>query len=198
MDTNKFSILLDEIALYNELDKLVWYMAWNRASDSDVLTSPDELAAELYLEIAKGLDHYREKGLTKAAIKNVIKMMMNHRLSEIIYRFYVTHRKAAVGIASLESDSEIESFASDVPNPEHSYIAKETLDDIKSELDANAIKVLDCIIYNQELGKLMIAAGDTKDSVKPVHVALVLGMEEREVKRCFSKIRRVWSKTYNG
>ena len=81
-----------EQEVYVELEKFVHFLASKNANPNNVMMEYDEIVSELMLEMVKGLRAYKD--LPKGQLKAVIRRMMDNRVSELRYRFYVTHRVA--------------------------------------------------------------------------------------------------------
>jgi len=99
--------------LYDKLNKYIHWLAAKKATDH-VLMEREELEGELYEQLVYGWMYYRDRGLTVGELLAVIKQMLNNRISELKYRFYLTHRSAEKEMMDLD-DLECDG----PPDPEH-------------------------------------------------------------------------------
>lgn len=100
--------------VFDELDGFVKYLAGTRQRPDDVLMSADELMSELYEEMVKGFQTYGH--LPQGELIAVLKRMMDNRVAELVYRYFVTHRGEGVNARSLSTqyDSDTEEDAATV------------------------------------------------------------------------------------
>lgn len=96
---------MDEIKsvedLYARLERYIRWLASVKATDH-VLLRQDELAGYLYEELVHGWLYYSKNGLSAGELLAVIRKMLDNRVSELMYRFYKTHRCAESSIADLD------------------------------------------------------------------------------------------------
>jgi hypothetical protein len=83
-----------------KLERFVHWLAIGAANETIALLSHDEIAGELYEEIVKGYNKY--KHLAEGPLLAVIRRMLDNRIKELHYRFYLTHRGMGNDAVSLE------------------------------------------------------------------------------------------------
>ena len=75
--------------VYEALERFVHHLALQKANGA-VLMDRDELTGELFEEMVKGYNHYGH--LPKGQLLAVIRKMMDNRIAELTYKYYLTHR----------------------------------------------------------------------------------------------------------
>jgi hypothetical protein len=188
MDANssnddKFSIV------YERLEKFVYLLAWENEG-KDVLMEFEEIVGELQFEMVKGFQHYEH--LPVDELVAVIKTMLRNRVSELIYRFYLTHRQAAANSVQLGVLDEV--VAHNTISPERSVEFYEALSKLRSMLSDEALRVLDVVIgtmdgvdsQRMELA-IKLSSIRSRDNnacvvMRPSHIAQALLIPEKTVK----------------
>lgn len=191
----------DEDTLQN-LVKFVYWLAGKNANPDNVLMNFDEIVGELFLEIVKGLNKYGD--LPQTNKEAVIRKMMDNRIAELKYRFYVTHRKfeksLTVAISDVEDDPD-EYIVTNQPNPAHLSASRERVRQTREQLSPVAKQVFDMLIYgderlNRQLNVSNLRAKsvykDYKVKVRPFHVADALNISEADVVDAYDEIRRAY------
>src|SRR3990167_8635608 len=86
---DKFSDSDDKLCseVYDDLVKFVKWLASSNHDDSNIMMDYDEIVGELMLELVKGVAHY--KHLERKKLLAVIKRMMDNRISELRYKYYL-------------------------------------------------------------------------------------------------------------
>ena len=80
--------------VYKALYKFVLKVCWEKGDPNNIMMDGDELFGELLEEIAKGLKHYADLPYNQKLA--VIRSMLDNRVAELRYKYYVTHRKQHV------------------------------------------------------------------------------------------------------
>lgn len=88
--------------LYDDLQRLLWAMTWDLANDNRWQLEPDEIFAELCLELVKTAEKYVDKPYTE--IKALVVVCCRHRVYDLATMNYSTHRKAEATALSLDDD----------------------------------------------------------------------------------------------
>lgn len=96
---------MDEIKsvedLHARLERYIRWLASVRATDH-ILLRQDELVGYLSEELVHGWLYYSKNGLSAGELLAVVRKMLDNRVSELMYRFYKTHRMAEANIADLD------------------------------------------------------------------------------------------------
>lgn len=191
------------------LRRFVYYLA-NEASRGHTtpLMSPDEIIGELMYEIAKGIKVYRDKPLDELLL--LLKRMCDNRVSELRYRYYVTHRKAAtasytISVCFLDRDTcDDHEFVGGYQDYSFGEIlaSRWRVDETRRRLSQSAKQVFDAVVYgNTNIGDQIYLSGMRSSQVfknggsvrlKLRHVAEGLCMDLVDVRQCFGEIRRVY------
>jgi hypothetical protein len=179
----------------------------------------DEIVGELYMELVKGYQYYSH--LPEGQLLAVLRRMMDNRVAELTYKYYKTHRKAAIGSLSIskQDDNESEGYlnynnfryvstdGSEMMDP---AITLESLDRVASTYDAlsdEARQVLSAILDGDAmLGEQLALSGIRASFVfkrgtvklKPFHVAKALAMDEDIVKKNFKEIKKAYAEVCSG
>ena len=197
MNTNKIADKFSVIEA--DMIPFVHYLAARNAGDS-ILMEYDELVGELYLELVKGVQYYADKNLSNDQLKAVLRKILDNRISELRYRYYVTHRAAAMSALSL-SDDGCEFISADDPTPDQVYASKELVESVRAALSETAQQVFDAVVLGASdmLGTLVWLScvrantvhANSKAVMKYWHVASALGLEENDVRQAFKEIKAV-------
>lgn len=215
-DASKFSSVVDESdeGVYKALLKFCYKLGHENVNDANIMMSFDEIIGELLEELVKGLRHYPDLPYQQKLA--VIRRMLDNRISELRYKYYVTHRKAHNNDLSYESDlSSEESHATedkskvivsdhgaDEPAPETWLMSIERVTDTRNKLSDMAKKVFDCVVYggNRRLENILVihlqrsATLKTAPTmkIKPWMVSDALLMDEKEVNSAFEEIKMAY------
>lgn len=213
----KFSnVDVSDTGVYQALYKLVMKLANDNVNDENIMMSFDEIVGELLEELAKGLRHYRDLPFNNKLA--VIRRMLDNRISELRYKYYVTHRKQHATDISIESQLDVDdenssmdesvSIASDQPTPEAWLLSIERVRDTRSLLSDTAKTVFDCVVYgeNARLANVLVihlqrsATANTVPlmKIKPWMVADALFMSEKEVNVAFHEIATAYKKVVSS
>jgi len=195
--TSKFSAIEND-ELFQELQGLVNWFAYHGSNPENVMLSFDDVRQELMIELMKGLRYYEDKPLPEK--RKLVKTMMDRRVKELHYRYYVTHR--GLGNSAVQLD-DIEFVAETVATDADSHEFIETLSE---KLSLESKKVLEVIIKPSSAmaATLSLSALRYKQLnkvrnrkpwylIQPWHVAEVLGMDIRKCRLCFNEIRLAMS-----
>lgn len=91
--------------LLDDLGKLMWTMVWDVANHDRWLLDPEEVHAELCLELVKLVIRYGNKPYIE--LKSLCVTSLRNRVKDLANACYKTYRKAEASIASLDnSDSD--------------------------------------------------------------------------------------------
>jgi len=204
------------ITVFEELEKFVYYLANGAHDPNNPLMNSDEISGELFLELVKGVQYYQ--ALPMEQLLTVIKRMMDNRLSELVYKYYVTHRKAMANTADIDAletyeendgpfliraDIQIIADVSMQLNPELLAGSSIRMQTLRERLSYDAIKVMDAMMYGNELlySQIVIAEIRAKEvlgqkshtpRVYPWQVADSLGMDEQRVRECIKEIKEAY------
>ena len=201
----------DEV--YEALEKFVHYLAHSKANGA-ALMDHDEISGELFEEMVKGYARYGH--LPEGQLLAVIRRMMDNRIGELTYKYYMTHRGLAIDAVSLPYGYEIGTNLKHVIWTSEDKISnvkeflesrervRETLSFLSKEAQKVLIAVLDGCPGLEKQIKLsglrasFVYKGTGTIKVKPWHVAEALVMKEADVKRAFREIKRAYAEVVNG
>ena len=198
--------------IYKKLNKLIHYLAYSYSiSTSEILMEYDEIVGELYIELWKGYKYYTAKELEGNKLVAVLNVMLNNRIKELQYRYFVTHRKYAQTNLSLDftfddvDNNEYQpvicnTLIDNVPqNPLDKLLADEKLECCREMLDDNVRDVFDAVVYGHEQLALLVWLSGLRAKknfrnpgtvkMKPRHVAAALHISVKEAKKSLSIIR---------
>jgi hypothetical protein len=200
--SDKFS---NEEEVIANLVKLVYWLANENKNPDNVMMSFDEIVGELFVEVVKGLDRYKD--LPQNELEAVIRRMMDNRISELKYRYYITHRKhensLTVALADAEDDPDEFLLSDQQYNPASISTSLERVRQTRGSLSNTAQKVFDVLIFgderlNQQLRVSTMRARfvykDFKVIIRPHHVADALLISEKEVLSAYDEIRSAYAK----
>lgn len=98
---------IEEIEVYfGELYRLMWAMVWDYANPDRMRLAPDEMFAELSLELVKVVQRYGGNGRTHTEIVKIIKTCLRNRCADLYVMEHKTHRRAEELNVSLEEFDE--------------------------------------------------------------------------------------------
>lgn len=100
------------ISLLDDLGKLMWAMVWDVANHDRWALEPEEVHAELCLEMVKVVKRYHAKPYDE--LKRLCVICMRNRVRDLATAQYLTNRKAEARMISLESSQEDDQRATDV------------------------------------------------------------------------------------
>jgi hypothetical protein len=204
----------DEV--YEALEKFVHYLAHTKANGA-ALMDHDEISGELFEELVKGYARYGH--LPEGELLAVIRRMMDNRIAELTYKYYLTHRGLAVNALSLSfgsdgrrSDSWMQNVVwtsdNNACNVTELLGSSERVIDTLGSLSYNARKVFLAVLYGcpglekqiklAGLRASFVYKGNGTVKVKPWHVAEALVMDEEVVKKAFKEIKSVYAEVVNG
>lgn len=166
--------------VYYELEKFVFYLASTNQDPDNVMLEYDEIVGELLMEMAKGIKYY--ENLPKDQLLAVIRRMMDNRISELKFRYYVSGRRIPVKLTisldveigdgatgntvvnyrSLSSDSNskaVHEVVSDEMNVEQISDSINRVEEVRSRLSEIAGMVFDSVVFgNIQLNDVMLLA----------------------------------------
>lgn len=210
MSASKSSYSGDYADIYEQLEGFVYFLA-NRNQDPDMPASMefDELVGELFLELVKGIEYYR--GVPKERMIKLLKRMLDNRIGELRYRYYLTHRgkgRMALSLSiSVDDNGEDSDFSELIPDDVDVETQCESHERVKltrMRLSDTARKVFDALIFgNKRLSMLTATSAkratnkyqdrDVPDNVvRPWHLADALFMSEVEVRAALVEIRTAY------
>lgn len=197
-----------------ELGKLVYYLASRYDSGDQVLMEKDEIVGELYYELAKGMEYY--KHLDKKDLLAVLKTMLSNRISELKYKYFVTHRKEGTYAISIDIlVQSIDDGVSDAHNlikdpsqdVEGVLISKDIVMEVRDQLQPVTQIIFDAIVYGHDRLSWMVwlsavraafvykTGGTAK--MHPWHIADALCIPVDQVKDSMAEIKEVVHEVYN-
>lgn len=203
--------------LYAQMEKYVWWLS-NRTArkyPDASLMNEDDIAGELFLELWKGYVRYKSKPMGQ--LQAIIRKMLDNRVSELVYRFYVTHRSVENAMMHLIpgspdnpkpyrdgadeiSEDVIPDFSSD---PATLYASVERIRTVRSNLSEQDTEIFDAVLDGDprimaqiELSMLRATTvykngGSVK--IKPHHVARALCIPERQVRESFNHVKNTFA-----
>lgn len=213
----KFSVVEDTgMEVYDKLEKFIWYLAYTNQDPDNIMMEVDEIVGELMLELAKGLKYY--DGLPSEQLLAVLRRMMDNRISELRFRYYVSGRRIPVNMTvSLDiGDSDerdgrgVVGFSNGNGGISHELVSKndsspeslvesmERVLEVRHKLTDVSQMVFDAVVFgNNQLSEIMFlsavrAAAVFKNKsikIKPQHIADALLMDEKDVRRAFKEIQ---------
>ena len=187
------------MTVIEDLMKFVCYLAHANENDrgSVIGMEFDDIFQELQEELVKGLNYYRDKNLTDSQLKAVLRRILDNRIAELKYKYYVTHRKAVTVQVSIDVEI-VSAVTSPVHNPEIVYESGERVLATRDKLSSLAREVFDAIVVldNPEVTSMLSTNMDKK--IRFRDIALVLGMTECNVKKAFLEIRNAYSEVCYG
>jgi len=156
-------------SIYDDLVRFVKWLASSNHDENDIMMDYDEIVGELLLELVKGVAHYRE--LPREKLLAVIKKMMDNRISELRYKYYLTHRKAHASQISLERTVDKDDTMTEEECPSEELVdieaeesvegiaeSNEIVQQVRSRLSANSLKVFDTVIVGNNPRMLQFIA----------------------------------------
>lgn len=198
INTDKFSIV------YNQLEKFIYLLAWENEG-KDVLMEFEEIVGELNIELVKGYQHYEH--LPVEELKTVLMTMLRNRISELRYRFYVTHR--VEGAKSVQLGVLDEVISQPTVSPERSVEFHEAWSRMRSMLSDEALRVLDALIgtiggVDSQRMELAIRLSSLRSrhntaqvKLRPFHIAQALLMPETIVRNHLRDIEEAYNACAN-
>ncbi len=177
------------------------------------------------LELAKGLKYYNN--LPSEQLLAVLKRMMDNRISELRFRYYVSGRRVPINMTvSLDFGSDEErdgrgvvGFSNGSGGISHEIVSKEASTpeelvesmervlEVRRQLSDLSQMVFDAVVFgNSQLSDIMFltavrAAAVFKNKtikIKPQNVADALLMDEHDVRRAFKEIQLVYAEVCCG
>jgi hypothetical protein len=210
--SNIENVTEEDKKLYVELEKFVYYLAWGSSNPNNILMEAEEIVGELLEELVKGMKHY--PNLPHLEKVKVLKTMLDHRMGELKYRFYGTHRKAAILNVSLEQDLTSDNdetgddiVANDELGVEEAHASKERVALTRALLSSNSKRVFDAVVFgNKRLEDIMrlSAIRSTTVYANPImslkcwQVAEALVLTNAQVEQAFTEIREAYTEVCNA
>lgn len=193
--------------VYVEMEKFIHYLA---GRNSSMVVEYDDIVQELMVELVKGVQAY--PSLQREQLKAVLRKMMDNRIAELRYRYYVTHRKQELFNISIDMEINVgdsiypfEELLEGGDDPAVLYESKERVMQLRNMLSLTAQQVFDSLIFgNNQIAMLAWLSairakyifGSRVVRVRPWHIADALCLEEKEVKAAIREIKSVW-RVYN-
>lgn len=196
---SKFSIL--EEHMVEELRGFIKYLVSQWCNPNSMEFDPQELEAELLLELVKGIKYYQGKIDNPDQLKAALRRILDNRISELRYKVYRTHRSVARFNISIEVefDENAEEMVADKgPSPEDVYDSLNRVNTTRSRLSPTAQNVFDACIYGDQRLELLSWLCDIRSScsgrkvttqVKPWLLAEALALPIRTIEKAFKEIR---------
>lgn len=204
--------------LYQKLEKFVHYLAHSKANGA-ALMDHDEISGELFEEMVKGYARYSH--LPEGQLLAVIRRMMDNRISELIYKYYKTHRGLAIGSDSFPDDDQDTvdtvcnwmnsvtwSSNGDCQDVSALVESRDRVRETFDRLSAGSKKVLRAVldgnrglldqIYLSGLRSSYVYQANGKIKVRPWQVADSLAIDESDVRKAYREIKRVYAEVSDG
>jgi hypothetical protein len=197
---SKFNNIVDGTEVYASLEKLIWRLAWNLDNPENAMMQAEEIAGELSLEVAKGMKVYGH--LPQDELMKVLKCMIGYRISELKYKNYMTHRKAASLVVSLELESEIDNDMSEkfgVPSDvEDRLESEQKFTRLINSIHLQSAIILHAIIYGDDGLREYLDSHCIKpaDKIKPEYLAEGLQMDLKVVRSSITEIKQAYKDIY--
>lgn len=197
---SKFNNIVDGTEVYASLEKLIWHLAWRLDNPNNAMMQAEEIAGELSLEVAKGLVAYGH--LPQPELMKVLKCMLGYRISELKYKNYMTHRKAASLVVSLELESENTSdndekfgIPSDV---EETIESAQKFTKLINSIHLQSAMILHAIVYGDKRLQEYLDSHCVKpaDKIKPEYLAEGLQMDLKIVRESIVEIKKAYKDIY--
>jgi hypothetical protein len=197
----KFSCIDDK--LFEDLQGLINWFASRNTNPNNVMMSFDDIKQELEIELVKGIRYYQDKPIGER--KKLLKTMLDHRVQELRYRYYKTHRAAENGRVDIETIEVVDEASIT------EYDSKEFIEDLKSRLSPTSREVLDAMLVPNDSIANVLSLASLRSSkkrkhrarnpwyiIRPWHVAEALGLDLKTCKLCFKEIRMVYNNDYRS
>ena len=113
--------------IVGELEDFIHWLASRRSSEDTIMMDHDELVGELYEELVKGFQYYEGHELSKDEMLAVIKRILDNRISELVYKYFVTSRKDGIGAIPVQQLDEFDDDGSTVLSAEHLQVRTEVV-----------------------------------------------------------------------
>jgi len=219
---DKFSKLDEDVAV-KSMTKFVYYLANRYHDPNNPMMAADEIAGELFFELAKSIERYGNLPLEK--FKAVTRRMMDNRISELKYKYYVTHRKGHKNEVSIEmlvaarDESQLHSGMTEVSDgiqvdeliggndTEALYASADRVVELHKRLSPIAKEIFDALIFgndrlNDFIELSIIRAEQVYKNftvkIKPYMLANALVIPESEVRSAMKEIEDVYAEVCNG
>jgi hypothetical protein len=202
---DKFIIIGDESddAVVSSLTRLAMKHAYDNENPSNPMMFADEILCELFEEMAKGLKHYKDLPYSQKLA--VIRRMMDNRISELRYKYYLTYRGESKHDVSIENDNqEVAVCASKELSPEDRLILKDNYQELYDSVSDGAREVLDCVMRDSnprflEIMKLHAIRNEGRSQrIRPHMIADALLISEEEARRRIAEIKLAYRRIYVG
>ena len=102
---------------FSSIERFVYWLAdkLSYGNDDNIMLSYEDVVGELMLEVAKGLNVYKDKPLNE--LLAILRRMCDARVSELKLKYYMTHRVMFKVTLSLDVEDLGEWIPSDGGNP---------------------------------------------------------------------------------
>lgn len=186
--------------IYDDIRKFVRYLAGRNADSNNIMLQSEEIEGELWVEFAKGIKRYGN--LPHDELLAVIRRMMDNRIAELRYKYYLTHRSIYNHMEN-EDISDIIGVGScvDAVDPETYCIAHDTVEHIAAQLSENARKIFVAIVYGDEritdqcvlagMRKAYVYKGGGTVRLTPNIVSKALALDIGSVKESLREIKNI-------
>jgi hypothetical protein len=202
------------------MEKFVYHLA---GKNSTLAIDYDDIVGELFVELVKGVQAYPD--LPPEQLKKVLMRMMDNRISELKYRYHVTHRRFAQYDISLSlevsvsdvsrlgagtiSDGDampVEELIIGGEDPAELYDSKERVLSVRNRLTAVEQKVFDALINGNGMLAILVwlssqrsnaVFGSRAAKMRPWHLADALHITEKEARQAIRKIKHVTREVLN-
>ncbi len=167
---------------YVELERFIHYLA---GRNGGLAVEYDDIVGELMVELVKGVQAYPD--LPHDQLKAVLKRMFDNRISELKYRYHITHRKHALFNISLDIEVSVNTnhnvlgkgVLHNSPDPDSVplseiitggddpaaiYASKERVLEVRNMLSSSAKRVFDSLIRGNNMLAMIIWLSSVRSS----------------------------------
>ena len=195
------------LEVYTELERFMHWLAVQNADPNNIMLSEEDIVGELQIEFMKGIQHYGDKPHNE--LLALLKTMMDNRVRELKYRYYLTHRKAEAGMESLDTPAEdddseedgLGEICSDTPGSEELLLSLERVQITREQLQPVDAEVLDAVLVGnarlEQIVKLSaLRAQQTFANptihIQPWHLAEALFLSGEAIQSAYRNIRAAY------
>lgn len=175
--------------LYDDLQRLLWAMTWDLANEQRWQLEPDEIFAELCLELVKVAERYGDKPYTE--VKSLCVVCCRNRISDLATSNYITHRKVEANTLSLDDDElEIEIGADDAYFDFAEFMSQLSADAQKLVTEVLKPSERACTLYELSCmrKRQVLQTGNWMVSVEPRFMQRVMGWPKFRLNQAWNEV----------
>lgn len=207
--------------IYNQLERYVHWLAEKTSkqnSDADLMNY-DDMVGELFLELWKGYTRYKDKPADE--LLAILRRMMDNRISELRYRYLVTHRKQEITNVTIihdphetsEWDEDLDVISDEIiedigSDPAVIYMSLERVFEVRDALNETERRIFDAVLFGDEMVDAYVAISIRRANyvyksggtvkVRPFHISDALQIPEKDVVAAFRKVKKVYAGVVDG